>query len=168
MTRRFRIISKRSGARLPGQKSKDTKFFPSNTFKDKPKMNRIKLHNLEESSIFWTSSLRLTENDVAELYRILTSWFDLTRTDIGRKAMQIDCINIFEEDLKFCHRLRKLLSEELSNIARSKQNLPKIHREAFERKRERFMSQEREILTEIEQNPFISTSRNSEKDEQNA
>jgi hypothetical protein len=131
-------------------------------------MSRIKLHNLEESSIFWTSSLRLTENDVAELYRILTSWFDLTRTDIGRKAMQIDCINIFEEDLKFCHRLRKLLSEELSNIARSKQNLPKIHREAFERKRERFMSQEREILTEIEQNPFISTSRNSEKDEQNA
>lgn len=131
-------------------------------------MSRIKLHNLEESSIFWTSSLRLTENDVAELYRILTSWFDLTRTDIGRKAMEIDCINIFEEDLKFCHRLRKLLSEELTDITRSKQNLPKIHREAFERKRECFMSQEREILTEIEQNPFISTSLNSEKDEQNA
>ena len=117
-------------------------------------MSRIKLHNLEESSIFWTSSLRLTENDVAELYRILTSWFDLTRTDIGRKAMEIDCINIFEEDLKFCHRLRKLLS--------------KIHREAFERKRECFISQEREILNEIEQNSFISTSLNSEKDEQNA
>ena len=131
-------------------------------------MSRIKLHNLEESSIFWTSSLRLTENDVAELYRILTSWFDLTRTDIGRKALEIDCINIFEEDLKICHRLRKLLSEELTNIARSKQNLPKIHREAFERKRERFMLQEREILTEIEQNPFISTSLNSKKDEQNA
>ena len=131
-------------------------------------MSRIKLHNLEESSIFWTSSLRLTEKDVAELYRILTSWFDLTRTDIGRKAMEIDCINIFEEDLKFCHRLRKLLSEELTDIERSKQNLPKIHLEAFERKRERFMSQEREILTEIEQNPFISTSLNSEKDEQNA
>ena len=131
-------------------------------------MSRIKLHNLEESSIFWTSSLRLTENDVAELYRILTSWFDLTRTDIGRKAMEIDCINIFEEDLKFCHRLRKLLSEELINIERSKQKLPKIHREAFERKRERFTSQEKEILTEIEQNPFISTSLNSEKDEQNA
>ena len=131
-------------------------------------MSRIKLHNLEESSIFWTSSLRLTENDVAELYRILTSWFDLTRTDIGRKAMEIDCINIFEDDLKFCHRLRKLLSEELTGIERSKQNLPKIHREAFERKRERFMLQEREILTEIEQNPFISTSLNSEKDEQNA
>ena len=131
-------------------------------------MSRIKLHNLEESSIFWTSSLRLTENDVAELYRILTSWFDLTRTDIGRKAMEIDCINIFEDDLKFCHRLRKLLSEELIDIQRSKQNLPKIHREAFERKRERFMLQEREILTEIEQNPFISTSLNSEKDEQNA
>lgn len=136
--------------------------------RSKPKMSRIKLHNLEESSIFWTSSLRLTENDVAELYRILTSWFDLTRTDIGRKAMEIDCINIFEEDLKFCHRLRKLLSEELTDITRSKQNLPKIHREAFERKRECFMSQEREILTEIEQNPFISTSLNSEKDEQNA
>ena len=131
-------------------------------------MSRIKLHNLEESSIFWTSSLRLTENDVAELYRILSSWFDLTRTDIGRKAMEIDCINIFEEDLKFCHRLRKLLSEELIDIERSKQNLPKIHREAFERKRERFMLQEREILTEIEQNSFISTSLNSEKDEQNA
>ena len=131
-------------------------------------MSIIKLHNLEESSIFWTSSLRLTENDVAELYRILTSWFDLTRTDIGRKAMEIDCINMFEEDLKFCHRLRKLLSEELTNIERSKQNLPKIHRESFERKRERFMLQEREILTEIEQNPFISTSLNSEKDEQNA
>lgn len=131
-------------------------------------MSRIKLHNLEESSIFWTSSLRLTENDVAELYRILSSWFDLTRTDIGRKAMEIDCINIFEEDLKFCHRLRKLLSEELIDIQRSKQNLPKIHREAFERKRERFMLQEREILTEIEQNSFISTSLNSEKDEQNA
>lgn len=131
-------------------------------------MSRIKLHNLEESSIFWTSSLRLTENDVAELYRILTSWFDLTRTDIGRKAMEINCINMFEEDLKFCHRLRKLLSEELTGIERSKQNLPKIHREAFERKRESFMLQEREILTEIEQNPFISTSLNSEKDEQNA
>ena len=131
-------------------------------------MSRIKLHNLEESSIFWTSSLRLTENDVAELYRILSSWFDLTRTDIGRKAMEIDCINIFEEDLKFCHRLRKLLSEELIDIQRSKQNLPKIHREAFERKRERFMLQEREILTEIEQNSFISTSLNNEKDEQNA
>lgn len=131
-------------------------------------MSRIKLHNLEESSIFWTSSLRLTENDVAELYRILSSWFDLTRTDIGRKAMETDCINIFEEDLKFCHRLRKLLSEELIDIQRSKQNLPKIHREAFERKRERFMLQEREILTEIEQNSFISTSLNSEKDEQNA
>ena len=131
-------------------------------------MSRIKLHNLEESSIFWTSSLRLTENDVAELYRILSSWFDLTRTDIGRKAMEIDCINIFEDDLKFCHRLRKLLSEELIDIQRSKQNLPKIHREAFERKRERFMLQEREILTEIEQNPFISTSLNSEKVEQNA
>lgn len=131
-------------------------------------MSRIKLHNLKESSIFWTSSLRLTENDVAELYRILTSWFDLTRTDIGRKAMEIDCINMFEEDLKFCHRLRKLLSEELTNIERSKQNLPKIHHEAFERKRESFMLQEREILTEIEQNPFISTSLNSEKDEQNA
>ena len=136
--------------------------------RSKPKMSRIKLHNLEESSIFWTSSLRLTENDVAELYRILSSWFDLTRTDIGRKAMEIDCINIFEEDLKFCHRLRKLLSEELIDIERSKQNLPKIHREAFERKRERFMLQEREILTEIEQNSFISTSLNSEKDEQNA
>lgn len=136
--------------------------------RSKPKMSRIKLHNLEESSIFWTSSLRLTENDVAELYRILSSWFDLTRTDIGRKAMEIDCINIFEEDLKFCHRLRKLLSEELIDIQRSKQNLPKIHREAFERKRERFMLQEREILTEIEQNSFISTSLNSEKDEQNA
>lgn len=131
-------------------------------------MSRIKLHNLEESSIFWTSSLRLTENDVAELYRILTSWLDLTRTDIGRKAMEIDCINIFEEDLKFCHRLRKLLSEELIDIERRKQNLPKIHREAFERKRESFMLQEREILTEIEQNPFISTSLNSEKDKQNA
>ena len=131
-------------------------------------MSRIKLHNLEESSIFWTSSLRLTENDVVELYRILTSWFDLTRTDIGRKAMEIDCINIFEDDLKFCHRLRKLLSEELIDIQRSKQNLPKIHREAFERKREHFMLQEREILTEIEQNPFISTRLNSEKDEQNA
>ena len=131
-------------------------------------MSRIKLHNLEESSIFWTSSLRLTENDVAELYRILTSWFDLTHTDIGRKAMEINCINMFEEDLKFCHRLRKLLSEELTDIERRKQNLPKIHREAFERKRERFMLQEREILTEIEQNPFISTSLNSEKDEQNA
>ena len=131
-------------------------------------MSRIKLHNLEESSIFWTSSLRLTEKDVAELYRILTSWFDLTRTDIGRKAMEIDCINMFEEDLKFCHRLRKLLSEELTGIERSKQNLPKIHREAFERKRESFMLQEREILTEIEQNSFISTSLNSEKDEQNA
>ena len=131
-------------------------------------MSRIKLHNLEESSIFWTSSLRLTENDVVELYRILSSWFDLTRTDIGRKAMEIDCINIFEEDLKFCHRLRKLLSEELIDIQRSKQNLPKIHREAFERKRERFMLQEREILTEIEQNSFISTSLNNEKDEQNA
>ena len=130
-------------------------------------MSRIKLHNLEESSIFWTSSLRLTENDVAELYRILTSWFDLTRTDIGRKAMEIDCINLFEEDLKFCHRLRKLLSEELTDIERSKRNLPKIHREAFERKRECFMLQEREILTEIEQNPFISTSLNNEKDEQN-
>ena len=131
-------------------------------------MSKIKLHNLEESSIFWTSSLRLTENDVVELYRILTSWFDLTRTDIGRKAMEIDCINIFEDDLKFCHRLRKLLSEELTDIQRSKQNLSKIHREAFERKRERFMLQEREILTEIEQNSFISTSLNSEKDEQNA
>lgn len=131
-------------------------------------MSRIKLHNLEESSIFWTSSLRLTEKDVAELYRILTSWLDLTRTDIGRKAMEINCINMFEEDLKFGHRLRKLLSEELTHIERSKQNLPKIHREAFERKRERFILQEREILTEIEQNPFISTSLNSEKDEQNA
>ena len=86
-------------------------------------MSRMKLHNLEESSILFTSSLRLTENDVAELYRILTSWFDLTRTDIGRKAMEIN---------------------------------------------ESFMLQEREILTEIEQNPFISTSLNSEKDEQNA
>ena len=131
-------------------------------------MSRIKLHNLEESSIFWTSSLRLTEKDVAELYRILTSWFDLTRTDIGRKAMEIDCITMFEEDLKFCHRLRKLLSEELTDIERRKQNLPKIHREAFERKRERFILQEKEILTEIEQNSFISTSLNSEKDEQNA
>lgn len=128
-------------------------------------MSSLKLHNLEESSIFLTSSLRLTENDVAELYRILTSWFDLTRSDIGRKAMQIDCINLFEDDLRFCHRLRKLLSEELTNIERSKRNLSKYHREAFERKRENFIMQEREILKEIEQNTFISTNPNSEKDE---
>lgn len=97
-------------------------------------MSRIKLHNLEEFSIFWTSSLRLTEKDAVELYRILTSWFDLTRTDIGRKAMEIDCVNMFEEDLKFCHRLRKLLSKEITDIERRKQNLPKYHREASERK----------------------------------
>lgn len=51
-------------------------------------MDTLKLHDLELSSIFWELRFLMTEKDIVNLLRIVTSWFDLTKTDIGRKALK--------------------------------------------------------------------------------
>ena len=74
-------------------------------------MNTLKLHDLETSSIFWELQFLMTEKDVVNLLRIVTLWFGLTKTDLGRKALEIDCPEIFKESLIFSNRLRKQLHE---------------------------------------------------------
>lgn len=121
-------------------------------------MKTIKLHDLEPSSIFWEVRFFMTEKDVMNLQRIITSWFDLTRTDLGRKAMEIDCQELFHEDLIFSKYLRKILSEALTAIQKNKKNMNKEQFMRFESKRKRFEYEENEMFKAIEENSFISTS----------
>lgn len=44
-------------------------------------MDTLKLHDLEPSSIFLELRFLMTEKDIVNLLRIVTSWFDLTRTE---------------------------------------------------------------------------------------
>ena len=107
-------------------------------------MNTLKLHDLETSSIFWELRFLMTEKDVVNLLRIVTSWFGLTKTDLGMKALEIDCPEIFKESLIFSNRLRKQLHEKLTEINKRKQNLSKEQFMSFENKREWFEFNESE------------------------
>lgn len=120
-------------------------------------MNTLKLHDLETSSIFWELRFLMTEKDVVNLLRIVTSWFDLTKTDLGRKALEIDCPEIFKESLIFSNRLRIQLHEKLTEINKRKQNLSKEQFMSFENKREWFEFNESEKEKAAENIQFIST-----------
>ena len=120
-------------------------------------MNTLKLHDLETSSIFWELRFLMTEKDVVNLLRIVTSWFGLTKTDLGRKALEIDCPEIFKESLIFSNRLRKQLHEKLTEINKRKQNLSKEQFMSFENKREWFEFNESEKEKAAENIQFIST-----------
>jgi hypothetical protein len=127
-------------------------------------MNTLKLHDLEPSSIFWELRFLMTEKDVVNLLRIVTSWFDLTKTDLGRKALEIDCPEIFKESLIFSNKLRKQLHEKLTEINNRKQNLSKEQFMRFENQREWFEFNEFEKEKAAENSQFIST----ETDKENA
>ena len=120
-------------------------------------MNTLKLHDLEPSSIFWELRFLMTEKDVVNLLRIVTSWFDLTKTDLGRKALEIDCPEIFKESLIFSNRLRKQLNEKLTEISNRKRNLLKEQFMRFENQRQWFEFNEFEKEKAAENSQFIST-----------
>lgn len=122
-------------------------------------MDTLKLHDLEPSSIFWELRFLMTEKDIVNLLRIVTSWFDLTRTDIGRKALEIDCPEIFKESLLFSKHLREKLYDELTAINNRKRNLPKEQFTRFEMKKKIFELNEYEKAKAAEENryQFIST-----------
>ena len=122
-------------------------------------MDTLKLHDLETSSIFWELRFLMTEKDIVNLLRIVTSWFDLTRTDIGRKALEIDCPEMFKESLLFSKHLRERLHDELIAIVNRKRNLQKEHFTRFEMKRKIFEFNEQEKANAAEENrlQFIST-----------
>ena len=123
-------------------------------------MDTLKLHDLELSSIFWELRFLMTEKDIVNLLRIVESWFDLTRTDIGRKALEIDCPEIFKESLLFSKHLREKLHNELTAINNRKRNLQKEQFIRFENKRKIFEFEEYEKAKAAEENRsrFISTS----------
>jgi len=123
-------------------------------------MDTLKLHDLELSSIFWELRFLMTEKDIVNLLRIVTSWFDLTKTDIGRKALEIDCPEIFKESLLFSKHLREKLYDELTAINNRKRNLQKEQFIRFENKRKIFQLNEYERAKAAEENRcrFISTS----------
>lgn len=122
-------------------------------------MDTLKLHDLEPSSIFWELRFLMTEKDIVNLLRIVTSWFDLTKTDIGRKALEIDCPEIFKESLLFSKHLKQKLYDELTAINNRKRNLPKEQFTRFEMKRKIFELNEYEKANAAEENryQFIST-----------
>lgn len=122
-------------------------------------MDTLKLHDLEPSSIFWELRFLMTEKDIVNLLRIIESWFDLTRTDIGRKALEIDCQEIFKESLLFSKHLRDKLHNELTAINNRKRNLQKEQFIRFENKRKFFEFEEYEKAKAAEENcsQFIST-----------
>lgn len=125
-------------------------------------MNTLKQHDLEPSSIFWELRFFMTEKDIVNLLRIVASWFGLTKTDLGRKALEIDCPEIFKESLIFSNRLRKQLHEELTEINNRKQNLSKEQFMRFENKREWFEFNEFEKEKAAENIQFISTATDKE------
>lgn len=125
-------------------------------------MNTLKQHDLEPSSIFWELRFFMTEKDIVNLLRIVTSWFGLTKTDLGRKALEIDYPEIFKESLIFSNRLRKQLHEELTEINNRKQNLSKEQFMRFENKREWFEFNEFEKEKAAENIQFISTATDKE------
>lgn len=125
-------------------------------------MNTLKLHDLEPSSIFWELRFLMTEKDVVNLLRIVTSWFDLTKTDLGRKALEIDCPEIFKESLIFSNRLRKQLNEKLTEISNRKRNLLKEQFMRFENQRQWFEFNEFEKEKAAENSQFISTAEDKE------
>ena len=126
-------------------------------------METIKLHTLEPSSIFWEVRFFMTEKDVVNLQRIITSWFDLTRTDLGRKAMEIDCQELFHESLIFSKHLRTILSEALAAIQKNKKNMNKEQFMRFENKRKCFEFNEFEIEKAAEDCQFISAETKKER-----
>ena len=125
-------------------------------------MNTLKLHNLEPSSIFWELQFWMTEKDIVNLLRIVTSWYDLTRTDLGRKALEIDCYEIFNESLIFSNKLRRLLHEKLTEINNRKRNLPKEQFMRFENLRECFEFNEFEKEKAAENIQFVSAATDKE------
>lgn len=131
-------------------------------------MDTLKLHDLEPSSIFWELRFLTTEKDIVNLLRIVTSWFDLTRTDIGRKALEIDCPEIFKESLLFSKHLREKLYDELTAINNRKRNLPKEQFTRFEMKRKIFELNEYEKANAAEENryQFISTTLDQNRQKQ--
>ena len=125
-------------------------------------MNTLKLHDLKPSSIFWELRFLMTEKDIINLLRIVTSWFDLTKTDLGRKALEIGCPEIFKESLIFSNKLRKQLHEKLTEINNRKQNLSKEQFMRFENQREWFEFNEFEIENTAEDCKFISVATDEE------
>lgn len=105
----------------------------------------------------------MTEKDVVNLLRIVTSWFDLTKTDLGREALEIDCPDIFKESLIFSNKLRKLLNEKLTEINNRKRNLSKEQFMRFENQREWFEFNEFETEKAAENNLFISAATDKER-----
>ena len=131
-------------------------------------MDTLKLHDLEPTSIFLELRFLMTEKDIVNLLRIVTSWFDLTRTDIGRKALEIDCPEIFKESLLFSKLLREKLYNELTAINNRKRNLPKEQFTCFEMKRKIFELNEYEKANAAEENSyqFISTTLDQNRQKQ--
>lgn len=125
-------------------------------------MNTLKLHNLEPSSIFWELQFFMTEKDVVNLLRIVTSWFDLTKTDLGRKALEIGCPEMFKESLIFSNKLRKQLHEKLTEINNRKKNLSKEQFMRFENQRKCFEFNEFEYEKAAQDCQFISTAADKE------
>lgn len=124
-------------------------------------METLKLHNLELSSIFWEVCFLMTEKDVVNLLRLVTSWYDLSKTDLGRKALEIDCYETFKKTCIFSEKLRKLLHQKLTGIENRKRSLTKVQLANFEYLRELFEFKENEMAEAAKENScqFISTSK---------
>lgn len=121
-------------------------------------MDILKLHDLEPSSVFWETRFFMTEKDVVNLQRIVTSWYDLTKTDIGRKALEVDCYEMFKESMIFSKRLMLKLNETLTAIQRRKESMNKEQFMRFESRRKSFEHYESERDNFLENNPFVATS----------
>ena len=71
----------------------------------------ISIHDEPEDSRWYQGRAFLTYDDMRSLLDIMESWLDLTKDDVVRKKMQIDCRKLFEKDLKFCNKFyRKLVN----------------------------------------------------------
>lgn len=71
----------------------------------------ISIHDDLEDSRLYQGRAYLTYDDMRSLLDIMESWLDLTKDDVVRKIMRIDCQKLFEKDLKFCNKFyRKLVS----------------------------------------------------------
>ena len=76
----------------------------------------ISIHDEPENSRLYQGRAYLTYDDMRSLLDIMESWLDLTKDDVVRKIMRIDCWELFEKDLKFCNKFYKKLSSVLAEI----------------------------------------------------
>lgn len=73
----------------------------------------------------------LTYDDMRSMLDIMQSWMDGTKNDIIRKIMQIDCVDIFQKDIKFCHSFCKKLTQVLAEI--NMNSRPRYNKKVFEK-----------------------------------